>query len=267
MRVWHLTCRGLLYSRCVSVSMCVVFLLLLLVVVVWVWVLFCCCAYEVHTYTQTNHTTRVPTSSPPPPPNPQRIVRCEFEVPAYLSPELQDLLKWCLQKDPTKRPSVSDVQHHAWFQRNIPPGALDMNQTLINDERYNKGSPACTQTLNEVRSIIREAQRETGMLSPTISMQEAEMYLGNDAVCGGGGYGVGVCICCVPCKGCVCVCLSHTAWTCYTQYPTLHSLTSPTCPTLHSLTSPTCPTLHSFTSHTPYTPPFINSPHSMSHSH
>lgn len=115
-------------------------------------------------------------------PHTQRIVRCEFQVPPYLSPELQDLLRWCLQKDPARRPSINDIQNHAWFQRNIPPGALDMNGTLINDERYNKGSPACTQTLDEVRSIIREAQRETGHLSPSPSMQEAAMYLGGDAV-------------------------------------------------------------------------------------
>lgn len=105
-------------------------------------------------------------------------------MPPYLSPELQDLLRWCLQKEPARRPSVSDVQKHAWFQRNIPPGALDMNATLINDERYNKGSPACTQTLDEVRAIIREAQKETGMLSPSPSMQEAAMYLGGDVVRG-----------------------------------------------------------------------------------
>jgi serine/threonine protein kinase len=50
----------------------------------------------------------------------EQIKRADIDIPAHLSPALQDLLANMLQRDPTRRYSIEEVLESPWF----PKGAL-----------------------------------------------------------------------------------------------------------------------------------------------
>lgn len=65
----------------------------------------------------------------------QRILNVQYSLPAHavVTPECRDLLGQILVADPERRISLSDVQRHPWFRRDLPPGVADMNERLLSD--------------------------------------------------------------------------------------------------------------------------------------
>ncbi|KAL6040861.1 Protein kinase of the Mitotic Exit Network [Balamuthia mandrillaris] len=55
-------------------------------------------------------------------------------IPDTLSPELQDFLRRCFHKDPTKRPTATELMKHPWLKE----GALNFNEALGTVRQYNK---------------------------------------------------------------------------------------------------------------------------------
>ena len=47
------------------------------------------------------------------------VVENEPEYPSDISPELQDLLEKLLEKDPRKRPTITEILQHPWLDE--PP--------------------------------------------------------------------------------------------------------------------------------------------------
>lgn len=45
----------------------------------------------------------------------KKILRCDFEIPDFVSPEARHLLNHILVRDPGERYSVSDMKRHVWM--------------------------------------------------------------------------------------------------------------------------------------------------------
>ena len=63
----------------------------------------------------------------------RKIVNANYDIPADVSvnPECVDLLLRILVPDPSERLSIEDIKMHPWFQRDLPRGALDMNDFYL----------------------------------------------------------------------------------------------------------------------------------------
>lgn len=63
----------------------------------------------------------------------QRILSVEYTLPAHavVTPECRDLLSQILVADPARRISLSDLQRHPWFRRDLPEEMASMNARLL----------------------------------------------------------------------------------------------------------------------------------------
>ncbi|KAH3764557.1 STE/STE11/CDC15 protein kinase [Pelomyxa schiedti] len=82
-----------------------------------------------------------------------RITQCEIPVPTNCSPELQDFLKLCLQKDPKDRPCATKLASHPW----ITGSALNSVPSPQQDEMCRAEEEKKEQ---ERQSQIQEQQRQ-----------------------------------------------------------------------------------------------------------
>ena len=73
----------------------------------------------------------------------QRILKVEYALPSHVvvTPECQDLLSKILAADPAQRISLSEVQKHPWFTKELPPGVAEMNDCLLSDPSYYQSVP------------------------------------------------------------------------------------------------------------------------------
>lgn len=87
----------------------------------------------------------------------QRILRVEYEWPSALrlSPECRDLMSQILVADPSKRITIQQLQDHPWYMKDLPPGVKEMNDNM-------RMPPAGSQSEEEIRSVVREAQGAPG---------------------------------------------------------------------------------------------------------
>jgi len=80
-----------------------------------------------------------------------RIIRVDYffpETPA-VSDQAKDLMRRILVADPSKRLTLTEVQHHPWFQTDLPQGSLEYNSWAL--QVPNPGM----QTSEDVDSIIQ----------------------------------------------------------------------------------------------------------------
>ena len=73
----------------------------------------------------------------------QRILKVEYALPSHVvvTPECQDLLSKILAADPAQRITLSEVQKHPWFTKELPPGVAEMNDRLLSDPSYYHSVP------------------------------------------------------------------------------------------------------------------------------
>lgn len=67
-----------------------------------------------------------------------QILSSDILIPKHLSPELRDLISWCLSRDALERPSISDISYHPWMM----PLGKDLQQILKLD--YEKETVAAS---------------------------------------------------------------------------------------------------------------------------
>lgn len=63
----------------------------------------------------------------------RKIVTANYVVPSHpqVSTECLDILRRVLVADPQRRISMEEIKTHKWFTRGLPPGALEMNEFLL----------------------------------------------------------------------------------------------------------------------------------------
>lgn len=63
----------------------------------------------------------------------RKIVTANYTVPSnpQVSPECLDMLKRVLIAEPAQRISMTEIKTHKWFTKGLPPGALEMNEFLL----------------------------------------------------------------------------------------------------------------------------------------
>ncbi len=73
----------------------------------------------------------------------QRILKVEYALPSHavVTPECQDLLSKILAADPAQRITLSEVQKHPWYTKELPPGVAEMNDRLLSDPTYYHSAP------------------------------------------------------------------------------------------------------------------------------
>ena len=56
----------------------------------------------------------------------------EYDFPAHIkvSKECRDLLSKILVDKPEKRITIPEIQRHPWYQEDLPPGVIEMNDNL-----------------------------------------------------------------------------------------------------------------------------------------
>eukprot|EP00210_Caulerpa_lentillifera_P003756 g3588.t1 len=59
-----------------------------------------------------------------------RICALDYQLPDTLPADCADLIKGILVLDPYQRPTVEEIQRHPYFLKDLPPGAVQMNQKL-----------------------------------------------------------------------------------------------------------------------------------------
>lgn len=60
-------------------------------------------------------TTELPFSGPHMKVTLEKIMRNQVVFPAFVSPLAKDFMSRCLQSDPSRRPTVDELQEHAWL--------------------------------------------------------------------------------------------------------------------------------------------------------
>lgn len=82
----------------------------------------------------------------------QRVMNLDYHIPANsMSPECEDLIRKILVIDPEKRPEISEIQQHPWYQTNLPDGALAMNDSIEKQD---------IQSDEEIKKLFDEARKE-----------------------------------------------------------------------------------------------------------
>ena len=62
----------------------------------------------------------------------QRILKVDYEFPPQVraSKECRDILGRILVAEPKRRITIPEIQRHPWYQKDLPPGVVDMNDNL-----------------------------------------------------------------------------------------------------------------------------------------
>ena len=80
-----------------------------------------------------------------------RLRRLDYKIPdGSMSDDCRDLIQKILVLNPEDRFSIRDIQKHAWYQKALPSGALDMNWML--EEQHD------LQSVEEIQALVDEAR-------------------------------------------------------------------------------------------------------------
>lgn len=80
----------------------------------------------------------------------ERLRRLDYEIPSgIMSTQCEDLIRKILVLDPLTRLSIKEITEHPWFLKDLPDGALDMNE--INEPAAN------LQSDDEIHALFEEA--------------------------------------------------------------------------------------------------------------
>lgn len=87
-----------------------------------------------------------------------------------VSPECLDLLRRMLRPNPSHRITLDAILHHPWFNKYLPPHALDMNAYYLA-----LPVPSTHQQLHQIRHLLQAARKEAqAHMAPTCSNVQAE---------------------------------------------------------------------------------------------
>lgn len=78
-----------------------------------------------------------------------RICNLDYQLPETVPSDCAELIRRILVLDPNQRPKIEDIQKHRYFLKNLPHGAVEMNDKF----RKRRG----VQTDQEIEKIFREA--------------------------------------------------------------------------------------------------------------
>lgn len=85
----------------------------------------------------------------------QRVMSGKIDIPpGVLSPECEDLIRKIVVKDPENRLTLSEIQKHPWYLKNLPEGALTFNQQCLEFSGEVEG----TQPLEDISLILAAAR-------------------------------------------------------------------------------------------------------------
>lgn len=90
----------------------------------------------------------------------RRTVQAQFTLPdsLNLSADCRELLCRMLVPKPTQRITLEEIKRHPWFVVDLPPGALDMNDVLLNE------SSSMTDYESMISAIVDEAVVDASQL-------------------------------------------------------------------------------------------------------
>jgi serine/threonine protein kinase len=67
-----------------------------------------------------------------------KILGMQWDIPPNIpvSPECRDLLQRLLVADPAQRLSMTQIQQHPWFLKDLPPGVVQMNEVFLSNNDF-----------------------------------------------------------------------------------------------------------------------------------
>eukprot|EP00887_Chlorella_sp_A99_P000352 scaffold13.g352.t1 len=80
----------------------------------------------------------------------------DYMIPSTVSPQLQDLLRRMLVRQPDQRLTLPQIMTHPWFAAEMPPGLMEINARV-------NGSLA-KQSEDELVAVVREAQQSVRVI-------------------------------------------------------------------------------------------------------
>lgn len=90
----------------------------------------------------------------------KRMLRCDYSIPdrPNVSEECKDLIRRLIVREPRERASIADVLRHPFFLRNLPHGALDLNNHCISAQQTPQALALAKQREAWVNHIWRQAR-------------------------------------------------------------------------------------------------------------
>lgn len=82
----------------------------------------------------------------------------------------RDLVQRMLHPDPCQRIDFEGIKQHPWFLARLPPGALEMNDTMLRSTLL--GGPVCARSRSEVRAIADGALHQLASARDAEAMDE-----------------------------------------------------------------------------------------------
>lgn len=85
----------------------------------------------------------------------QKILHVEWSLPSdvEVTADCKDLLAKLLVGEPLKRLTMDQIQHHKWFQTNLPPDALSMNANFLTNTDFSG-----VQSEEDIKRLLQSAQ-------------------------------------------------------------------------------------------------------------
>lgn len=89
-----------------------------------------------------------------------RILSVHYSVPDYVrvSADCKHLLSRIFVANPDKRITISEIQKHPWFLKDLPGELIDPNESISDMDKENNN---VFQSIKEVKEIVQEARRCT----------------------------------------------------------------------------------------------------------
>ena len=101
-----------------------------------------------------------------------RILGAQWSFPSEISisTPCADLLKKIIVAEPARRLTIRGIVEHSWFQTDLPPNAMSMNDTYLSSDNY-----CDMQSEQEIRDMLSPAPKSIGAAYESDASLDAEI--------------------------------------------------------------------------------------------
>ena len=94
-----------------------------------------------------------------------------LQADSLLSQDLQCLLDQMLHVEPTKRPSLQEIMHSSWFQQDLPPEAMHINDVWLSIAPFVDEKTNSTSVPDALYTMIEKAKTVGNHDDPVLSIE------------------------------------------------------------------------------------------------
>lgn len=107
-----------------------------------------------------------------------QIIQANVAFRVLISTECQDLIRWCLKRNPSERPTIEQVLRHPWLQGldtlDSPPTSCSFDDSLESSHMGLSGAPIIDDDASSLDSSLYSSSH--GKHSTGSSLQEVDGF-------------------------------------------------------------------------------------------